>query len=1491
MARNAAVPVQPPIQPPQDPSQTPGNVYYIHSSDGPSSVSITPVLTHSNYHAWARSMRRALGAKNKYDFVDGTIPVPEPFDPSYRAWSRCNMLIHSWIMNSVEESIAQSIVYLENAIDVWEELKERFSRGDFIRISELQIEIYSLKQGTKSVSAFFTALKILWEELEAYLPTPVCNCPRKCVCITGVMNARSQHDLLRTIRFLTGLNDSFDLVRSQILLMDPLPTINKVFSMVIQYERQFGGSSSNLDSEDSQVLINASDSRRPQGRGKGHYNSSNNGSNNGYNSSGFNNSNANSSKKSNKHCTYCGRDNHIVDNCYQKYGFPSHYGRRANANQANVDDHGDGDDARSTRGTDSYGFTKEQYDKLVNLLQTSNAGASSSNPAQVNVVQHHHSGISCLAYSLSMISSSQDNWIIDSGASDHICSSITYFASYHEIDPVQVKMANGSISYAKIAGTVQFSRDFYLHDVLLVTDFTFNLISVSKLSDPSKYIVLFDGVYCYIQEKMSLKMIGSGELLNGLYYLKTSFKTNPIIKPATTIQANTNHIPTHTTSNCSIPSQAIWHFRFGHLSNKRLLNMKHDFPIVNIDHGSICDICHLAKHRKLSFNSSVNKATKCGELLHFDIWGPDSTPSIHNHKYFLTVVDDFSRFTWIILFKSKSEVTLLVQQFIVMIEKQFAVIVKTVRTDNGPEFLMPTFYASKVVYATFIINRVNTPLLQNKSPYTLWFNTLPDIHQLKVFGSLCFASTLSNHRTKLDPRARKCVFLGYKSGMKGVILLDLHSRHIFVSRNVTHYDHILPYPATPTSQPWSYHSPLDNVSTHYDISSPSQNPQPHIHIDTPHDDCSSQQNFHVDEHSSALLDSQVPTSPAVSNPATPATIEPTISPIEPTQSTRKSSRISTKPKHLSDYICNLTSKTLESSSSGILYPISDFHSYSFISNTLRKFAMAIDTESEPTSYKIASQNQHWVDAMDTELKALHQNRTWIYVDKPAHVTPIGNKWVYKIKHKADGSIERYKARLVSKGYNQVEGLDFFDTYSPVAKITTVRTLIALASIQHWNLHQMDVNNAFLPGELQEDVYMDVPQGVTSPRPNQVCKLLKSLYGLKQASRKWYERLTALLLQHGYTQSNSDHSLFTLTKGSSFTALLVYVDDIILAGNCMDEFDRIKQIMHHEFKIKDLGQLRYFLGIEVAHSSSGVTICQRKYCLDLLQDTGLIGAKPASTPLDSSIKLHQTDSAAYEDIAGYRRLVGKLLYLTTSRPDITFAVQQLSQYLASPTVVHYDTACRVVRYLKGSPGRGLFFPRDSTLQLQGFVDADWANCLDTRRSTSGYYFFLGNSLISWRAKKQHTVSRSSSEAEYRALSFASCELQWLLYLLADLHVSCVKPPVLFCDNQSAIHIASNPVFHERTKHLEIDCHFVRDKVQQGVFKLLPISTKAQLADFFTKALPPKLFQSFIVKLGLLNLYHTPACGRVLKLEDTNTKLLVDEETNTSLLVDEATNEAT
>lgn len=513
---------------------------------------------------------------------------------------------------------------------------------------------------------------------------------------------------------------------------------------------------------------------------------------------------------------------------------------------------------------------------------------------------------------------------------------------------------------------------------------------------------------------------------------------------------------------------------------------------------------------------------------------------------------------------------------------------------------------------------------------------------------------------------------------------------------------------------------------------------------------------------------------------------------------------------------------------------------------------------EPATYEEAIKHECWTDAMKKELDALEKNQTWQVTDLPKGKRPIGCKWIYKIKYNSDGTIERYKARLVAKGFTQQAGIDYLDTFSPVVKMTTIRCFLAIASIKQWFLHQLDINNAFLHGDLHEEVYMTLPLGYSHSSSHKVCRLTKSLYGLKQASRQWFSKLTTALIAYGFVQSLADYSLFTKASSdpSDFVALLVYVDDILI-GSCNNEIiQNIKTFLHDQFCIKDLGDAKYFLGLEVARSKKGISICQRKYTLDILADTGYLECKPSHTPMDYSKKLSQHDPMKLASVDTYRRLIGRLIYLTNTRPDISFAVNKLSQYMSNPGQSHLQAAYRVLRYLKTSPGQGLFFPSDSSLQLQAFCDSDWASCIDSRRSVTGYCVFLGNSLISWKSKKQTTISRSSTEAEYRALAVTACELQWIRFLLKDFSVNHSSAALIFCDNRSAIHIAENPIFHERTKHIEIDCHLVREKIQLGLIRCLHVSSQHQIADLFTKPLGKDLFHSLIHKLSLINI-HAPA----------------------------------
>jgi hypothetical protein len=466
-----------------------------------------------------------------------------------------------------------------------------------------------------------------------------------------------------------------------------------------------------------------------------------------------------------------------------------------------------------------------------------------------------------------------------------------------------------------------------------------------------------------------------------------------------------------------------------------------------------------------------------------------------------------------------------------------------------------------------------------------------------------------------------------------------------------------------------------------------------------------------------------------------------------------------------------------------------------------------------------------------------------------------------VKYKQDGSVDRYKARLVAKGFTQVHGLDYQETYSPVATMSTLRLLLAISAANNWFLHQLDVDNAFLHGLLSEEVYMKTPLGFKTPKPNQVCHLKKSIYGLKQASKEWFTTLSAALESQHYQKSAADHTLFIKNSTSSFTALLIYVDDIVLAGNNIEDINSIKAFLHSKFRIKDLGELKFFLGLEIARSTKGISLNQCKYALELLSDTGMLASKPSSIPMDPSTRLSKKTGNLLTENTSYRRLVGRLLYLTSTRPDISFSVQQLSQFLDCPTDTHMQAATRILRYIKSCPGKGLFFSSKSNFKLHTYSDSDWAGCPDSRRSVTGYCVFIGSSLISWRAKKQQTPSRSSTEAEYRALAATTCEIQWIHNLLKTFGVSNTIPCNLFCDNESAIHISHNDSFHERSKHIELDCHITRTKILEGLIKLLPVPATDQLADILTKPLPASPFHGIISKLGMIDI-HGPACGGVL-----------------------------
>ena len=508
----------------------------------------------------------------------------------------------------------------------------------------------------------------------------------------------------------------------------------------------------------------------------------------------------------------------------------------------------------------------------------------------------------------------------------------------------------------------------------------------------------------------------------------------------------------------------------------------------------------------------------------------------------------------------------------------------------------------------------------------------------------------------------------------------------------------------------------------------------------------------------------------------------------------------------------------------------------------------LHTLREPATYSEAASQLVCQEAMQKEFAALDANHTWDLVPLPSHKKPIGCKWVFKVKYKADGNVERCKARLVVRGFTQKEGIDFTETFSLVVKMTTIRSLLATAVKKGWPLHQLDVNNAFLHGDLHEEIYMVPPPGLSLPHPNMVCRLRKSLYGLKQASCQWYAKLSDTLNSIGFIHSKNDYSLFYKVQPMSIVILGVYVDDIVITGNDSSEISQLKHFLDQHFKIKDLGALNYFLGMEVLQVTDGIVLTQQKFAKELIAEYHCDTLPPATCPLPPHSTATAT-STPLADATAYRKLVGKLNYLTNTRPDLSYSVQYLSQFLQAPTHSHMAAALHTLRYLHRDSSRGLFFNNTQTFQLEAFCDSDWAQCPCTRRSVSGYFILLGGSPISWKSKKQPTVALSSAEAKYRSMRAVTAELAWLTRLLSELQVPFILPIPLKSDSLAAIYIAKNPIFHERTKHIELDCHFAREKLHESLISLSHVCTTAQLADLFTKPLPGPQHHFLLNKLGV------------------------------------------
>jgi hypothetical protein len=737
---------------------------------------------------------------------------------------------------------------------------------------------------------------------------------------------------------------------------------------------------------------------------------------------------------------------------------------------------------------------------------------------------------------------------------------------------------------------------------------------------------------------------------------------------------------------------------------------------------------------------------------------------------------------------------------------------------------------------------------------------------MRIFGCLSWVHIDSQRRSKLDPKAWKGALVGYDPyNSKCYRVYDPITRKVKVTSHVTFderrsldtYTSILsentgtPRPAPlpqrerpidpETEEPtWDTNKPdpvppyptpsSPVVSIPIDDGAPTVIPQPESD-----DEKEEQELHHPTTKNDSRFWSYVPVLSGTTDPATP--LPSALPPAEQrnlTWTTKEPapSSSSSRTSWCADPTCSIPTRHKAH--------LMLHHVYTAVEGGIN----------DPTTYLQAirsPQSHEWTQAMRDEYDSLVANDTWILVPRPAGANIIGGKWVYKTKLDAQGKPIRYKARYVAKGFKQVQGVDYYDTYSPVTRMTSIRTLLAIAALEDWDLESMDVDTAFLNAKVEEEVFVRQPEGFeqmdTKGRPL-VCKLQKSIYGLRQASHNWNKTIDAWLRDYGFTPTKTDLCAYLKKEQEQVLMILLWVDDLIIGGSSKDIIKRFKTSISKRFKMKSLGELQWVLGMEITRDRTNrkLKMTQVTYIKQMIERFGMTDCKSISTPAEGTLarckEQQPTDSQ-------YMSIVGSLLYASmVTRPDITFSVQALGRHLQSSGPEHLSAAKRVLRYLQGTKMLGIIFSGGKNVQnttLTGYSDSDWGGDPDTRRSTTAYLFKFGGGPISWSSRLQPTVALSSAEAEYMAASAAVQEATYLRQLLSEFGYQQSKSTTIFEDNQGCIALARNPVLHKRTKHIEIKYHFIRERIESGEIDLIYISTQKQQADILTKALPKPQFE--------------------------------------------------
>ncbi|KAD2393347.1 hypothetical protein E3N88_40324 [Mikania micrantha] len=1070
-----------------------------------------------------------------------------------------------------------------------------------------------------------------------------------------------------------------------------------------------------------------------------------------------------------------------------------------------------------------------------------------------------------------------------------------------------VSFGNNAKGWIVVSGSV-LSGNLKFKDVSLVENLKFNLLSVSQLADKN-FSSFFTKDSCKI---LSPEINSKIKVLIDQRTLLTARRSGNVYVVDMTTDSQTSS-PTCLIAKASSSETTLWHRRLSHLNHQTLhklsiLSLVRGLPSKEFHFEGQCESCLKGKQHKTSHKSiEESKTTNCLNLLHMDLFGPVKVASLARKRYCLVVVDDYSRFCWTFFLFSKDETSDKIIALITHLERQFSLPVKMIRSDNGTEFknqvldkfciskgilrqysaprtpaqngvverknrtlieaartmladsgLPLSFWAEAVNTACYVLNRVHIVKRHNKTAYEILYKIKTLISFLKVFGCPCFILNTKDSLSKFAAKVDSGYFVGYSQTSKAYRAFNLRTKIIEESIDVKFNESTSTssFPSAPDDlfdlESFSFIPPISSSSpssescqTSEDLYSLEECSVSKFFTSFPSYQINSQ------ETNSQNQDNQISTSlsPVLDNVSVDVPdhtlnshLENSLSPIENSPSSEAASSnncldiIPFNKNHPLEQILGDLSKGVQTRSQ-----ISNFCLHA-----------AFLSQIEPSKYQEALKDNNWVEAMQDELLQFKRQNVWTLCPLPDGKYPIGTRWVFRNKTDDRGIVIKNKARLVVQGYCQEEGIDYDETFAPVARLEAIRLFLAFAISHNIKVYQMDIKSAFLYGTIKEEIYVCQPPGFDDVHhPDWVYKLYKALYGLKQAPRAWYDTLSKFLLSNKFSRGTIDKTLFMKRVGKELLLVQIYVDDIIFRSTKPSMCEHFSKLMSSKFEMRALSELKTFLGLQVKQTPNGTFIHQSKYVKDLLNKFDMNDCKIISTPMATSPGICPDDNGEPVDQTLYRCMIGSLMYLTASRPDIMYATCVCARYQSAPKQSHLSFMKRILRYLKGTPVLGIWYPANQICKLVGFSDSDYAGCSLTRKSTSGGCQFFAGCLVSWQSKKQASVSNSTAEAEYIAAAHCTAQILWLQYQLLDFGITELKTPLLI-DNEAAKNIIKNPVYHSKTKHIEIRHHFIRDSFEKGLIVPEHVSTSDQIADIFTKPLDSSTFSKFVAKLGMINM---------------------------------------